>query len=211
MRSGVTLRDPSRFDLRGEIYAGRDVEIDINVVIEGLVILGDRVTIGPGVVLRNCRIGHDSEILAHSLIEEAEIGEGCHIGPFARLRPGTQLADQARIGNFVEVKKSQIGRGSKVNHLSYIGDTTMGSGVNIGAGTITCNYDGANKHQTTIGDNAFIGSDTQLVAPVSIGEGATIGAGSTITRDTPAGQLTLSRSKQVSYPNWQRPQKIDKA
>jgi bifunctional UDP-N-acetylglucosamine pyrophosphorylase/glucosamine-1-phosphate N-acetyltransferase len=198
MQQGVSMLDPARFDLRGELSCGSDVEIDANVIIEGKVIIGNRVRIGANVMLKNTRIGDDVVIEPMSLIDGAEIGDGCQIGPFARLRPGSELAAKARIGNFVEVKKSRIGQGSKVNHLSYIGDTEMGAGVNIGAGTITCNYDGANKHQTIIGDNAFIGSDSQLVAPVSIGAGATIGAGSTITSDAPAGGLTLSRTKQRS-------------
>ncbi len=207
MKAGITLMDPARFDVRGELRAGRDCLLDINVVCEGRVELGEQVTIGPNVYLRDVRIGDGASILAHSVVEEAEIGAGCQIGPFARIRPGTVCEAGARIGNFVEVKKSRIGSGSKVNHLSYIGDTLMGKSVNIGAGTITCNYDGANKHRTVIGDGAFIGSDTQLVAPVTVGEGATIGAGSTITRDAPAGELTLSRAPQKTRPGWQRPVK----
>jgi bifunctional UDP-N-acetylglucosamine pyrophosphorylase/glucosamine-1-phosphate N-acetyltransferase len=207
MGAGVTMADPARFDLRGEITVGSDVFIDCNVIIEGQVVIGDRVRIGANCLLRNVQIGDDTQIEPMSLLDGASVGEACQVGPFARLRPGTELADGAKIGNFVEVKKSRIGRGSKVNHLSYIGDTQMGSGVNVGAGTITCNYDGANKHQTIIGDNAFIGSDSQLVAPVSIGAGATIGAGSTITSDTPENALTLSRSKQRSLENWKRPVK----
>ncbi len=207
MRDGVTLTDPARFDLRGELTVGRDVVIEPNVIIEGQVSLGDRVRIGANTVLTNVQIGTGTEVLPMSVLEDAIVGTGCHIGPFARIRPGTRLADGARIGNFVEVKKSDIGAGSKVNHLSYIGDTRMGAGVNIGAGTITCNYDGANKHRTLIGDGAFIGSDTQLVAPVEIGEGATIGAGSTITREAPPGELTLSRSRQQTVKGWKPPKK----
>lgn len=207
MEAGVGMADPARFDLRGEISVGSDVFIDCNVIIEGEVLIGDRVRIGPNCLLRNVQIGDDTLIEAMSLLDGARIGEGCQVGPYARLRPGTELADGAKIGNFVEVKKSCIGMGSKVNHLSYIGDTEMGAGVNVGAGTITCNYDGANKHKTIIGDGAFIGSDSQLVAPVSIGAGATIGAGSTITSDAPENALTLSRSKQRSLEGWKRPVK----
>ncbi len=207
MAQGVTLMDPARIDIRGELQAGQDTLLDVNTVLEGRVVLGARVTVGPNVYLRDATIGDDVTILANCVIEEAEIGAACQIGPFARIRPGTVCAARARVGNFVEIKNSIIGRGSKVNHLSYIGDTTMGEGVNIGAGTITCNYDGANKHRTVIGDRAFIGSDTQLVAPVTVGEGATIGAGSTITRDAPAGELTLSRAPQKTRNGWQRPVK----
>ena len=207
MREGITLIDPTRFDLRGELQAGEDVIIDINAVLEGDVRLGNRVTIGPNVLLRNVEVGDGTSILANCVIEEAVIGKGACIGPFARVRPETRLADNTRMGNFVEIKKSDVGAGSKINHLSYIGDTTVGKDVNIGAGTITCNYDGANKHRTVIGDKVFIGSDTQLVAPVEIGEGATIGAGSTVTQDAPAGELTLSRSEQVTRKGWKRPVK----
>lgn len=207
MRSGVAFLDPARFDLRGTAIIGQDVVIDVGVVLEGEVVLGDRVRIGANCVLRNVRIGNDVTIEPMSLVEQADIGNHCSIGPFARIRPGTQLADKAKVGNFVEIKNSVIGSASKVNHLSYIGDTTMGSEVNIGAGTITCNYDGANKHRTVIGDRAFIGSDSQLVAPVTVGEGATIGAGSTITRDAPDGELTLSRTGQKSIKDWKRPVK----
>jgi bifunctional UDP-N-acetylglucosamine pyrophosphorylase/glucosamine-1-phosphate N-acetyltransferase len=208
MREGVTLRDPSRFDLRGHIESvGRDVEIDVNVILEGKIKLGDRVKLGPNTLIRDSEIGDDVEIFANCVIENAVVGRGGRVGPFARLRPETQLAEDVHIGNFVEIKKSSIASGSKANHLSYIGDTIVGSGVNIGAGTITCNYDGANKHQTVIEDGAFIGSDTQLVAPVRVGKNATIGAGSTITRDTPENALTLSRVKQVTVEGWQRPTK----
>ncbi len=205
---GVTLRDPSRFDLRGEIVAlGQDIEIDVNVLLEGAVSLGSRVRIGPHVVIRNAHIGDDVEIQAHSVIDGAEVGTGCRIGPFARLRPETKLASGVHVGNFVEIKKSDVDAGSKINHLSYVGDASVGSRVNIGAGTITCNYDGVNKFRTIIEDGAFIGSDSQLVAPVRIGKNATIGAGSTITKDAPEGQLTLSRSKQLSIEEWQRPKR----
>jgi bifunctional UDP-N-acetylglucosamine pyrophosphorylase / glucosamine-1-phosphate N-acetyltransferase len=205
MRAGVTLIDPDRFDLRGTLSAGEDVIIDINAVLEGEVRLGHRVSIGPGVILRNVHVGDDVTILSHCVIEDAEIGSGARIGPFARVRPETRLADHTHIGNFVEIKKSDIGTGSKINHLSYVGDTTVGCNVNIGAGTITCNYDGASKHRTRIGNDVFIGSDTQLVAPVTIEDGATIGAGSTITHDAPAGELTLSRAEQKTRRGWKRP------
>jgi bifunctional UDP-N-acetylglucosamine pyrophosphorylase/glucosamine-1-phosphate N-acetyltransferase len=207
---GVTLHDPARFDLRGELSAGRDVVIDVGVVLEGRVVLGDEVVIGPHSVIRDARIGARTRVESHCVIDHAVIGPDCRIGPYARLRPETVITDGAHIGNFVEIKKSTVGSGSKINHLSYIGDTTVGRDVNVGAGTITCNYDGANKHHTEIGDRAFIGSDTQLVAPVKIGAGATIGAGSTITRDAPAEELTLSRAKQETRKGWKRPVKIKK-
>ena len=208
MESGITLLDPSRFDLRGEIVShGQDVEIDVNVVIEGKVKLGERVKIGPNVIIKHSHIGDDVEIFANSLIDRANIGAGSHIGPFARIRPESTLGENVHIGNFVEIKKTTVGNSSKINHLSYIGDSIIGSNVNVGAGTITCNYDGVNKHLTIIEDGAFIGSDTQLVAPVKIGKNATIGAGSTITKNAPDGQLTLSRSKQDSIQGWQRPVK----
>ncbi len=210
MKSGVTLADPARLDVRGVLSAGRDVFIDCNAIFEGRVELADGVKIGPNVLIRNAVIKENVEILANSVIEDALIGAGSRIGPFARIRPETELADHVHIGNFVEVKKSRVASGSKINHLSYVGDSVIGSRVNIGAGTITCNYDGANKHQTIIGDNAFIGSDTQLVAPVTVGAGATIGAGSTITRDSPPDKLTLSRAKQISVDGWQRPVKKPK-
>lgn len=206
MRTGVSLRDPSRFDVRGQIDAvGRDVEIDVNVVLEGRIKLGDNVRIGANCVIRDCEIGNNVEILPNCVIEDAVIGEGSRIGPFARIRPETRIDDHVHVGNFVEVKKSAISSGSKVNHLSYIGDTIIGRDVNVGAGTITCNYDGANKHQTVIEDGAFIGSDTQLVAPVRVGKNATIGAGATITKDAPENALTLSRAKQITVEGWQRP------
>jgi len=210
MEQGVTLMDPARFDLRGELECGQDVEIDVNVVIEGKVALGDRVKIGPNNVLKDCRIGADAVVLANCIIEGSEIGAGAHIGPFSRVRPDSRIGAEAHIGNFVEIKKSTIGTGSKVNHLSYVGDTTMGSGVNIGAGTITANYDGANKHQTVIEDNASTGSNSVLVAPVKVGAGATVGAGSVISKDAPAGELTVARARQTTISGWKRPQKKPK-
>jgi bifunctional UDP-N-acetylglucosamine pyrophosphorylase / glucosamine-1-phosphate N-acetyltransferase len=211
MEQGVTLRDPSRFDLRGSLESlGQDIEIDINVILEGKNKIGSSVTIGANTRIKNSVIGDYVEILDNCVIEDAVIGAGSRIGPFARLRPETVLGTNVHIGNFVEIKKSDVAEKSKINHLSYIGDTTVGSNVNIGAGTITCNYDGANKFRTVIEDGAFIGSDTQLVAPVTVGKNATIGAGSTITKDSPENQLTLSRSKQVSILGWQRPIKKEK-
>ena len=207
MQQGVTVIDPARLDIRGNVTVGRDVQLDVNVILQGNVTLGHRVKIGANTILTDVTIGDDVEILPNCLLEQATVGNGCLIGPFARLRPETQLAKNVKIGNFVEIKKSVVADGSKISHLSYIGDSQIGKKVNIGAGTITCNYDGVNKHQTIIGDNAFIGSDTQLIAPVTVGNGATIGAGSTITRDTPAEQLTLSRVQQQSMPHWQRPVK----
>ncbi|TDJ24025.1 MAG: UDP-N-acetylglucosamine diphosphorylase/glucosamine-1-phosphate N-acetyltransferase [Gammaproteobacteria bacterium] len=205
MRGGVKLYDPARIDVRGTLQVGTDIEIDINCVFEGDVSLSDRVKIGANCVIRNSTIGSDSIIQPMSSIDGAVIGNRVSIGPFARIRPGTECADEVKIGNFVETKKSQIGAGSKVNHLSYIGDAEIGAAVNIGAGTITCNYDGVNKFKTIIEDGVFIGSNTQLVAPVRIARGATIGAGSTITSDTPADKLTLSRSKQVTINAWKKP------
>jgi bifunctional UDP-N-acetylglucosamine pyrophosphorylase/glucosamine-1-phosphate N-acetyltransferase len=210
LQAGVTLADPARFDLRGTLTAGEDVLIDVNAVLEGNIVLGNRVSIGPNVVIRNATVGDDVTILANCVIEDAEIGSHSRIGPFARLRPETRLSTNTHIGNFVEIKKSDVGVGSKVNHLSYIGDTSIGADVNIGAGTITCNYDGANKHRTVIGDNVFIGSDSQLVAPVEVKQGATIGAGSTITRDVEANELTLSRAPQKTVTGWKRPVKKTK-
>lgn len=207
MRDGVTLADPARFDLRGTLHTGVDVSFDINVIVEGEVRLADGVRVGPNCLLKNCAIGQGTEILANCVIEGATVGENARIGPFARLRPEATLAADTHVGNFVEIKKSHLGRGSKANHLTYLGDAEIGAGVNIGAGTITCNYDGVNKFTTEIGDGAFIGSNTALIAPVIVGAGATIGAGSVITRETPAGQLTLSRSPQTTIPGWERPQK----
>ncbi|MDO8845728.1 bifunctional UDP-N-acetylglucosamine diphosphorylase/glucosamine-1-phosphate N-acetyltransferase GlmU [Methylicorpusculum sp.] len=211
MAEGVTLADPARFEVRGHVEKlGIDIEIDINVILEGAISIGNNVKIGANSIIKNAVIHDDVEILPNCIIEDAEVGRGSRVGPFARLRPQALLADNVHIGNFVEIKKSKIATGSKVNHLSYIGDSVIGSHVNIGAGTITCNYDGVNKFQTIIGDNAFIGSNSQLVAPVSIGNNATIGAGSTITKDTPDGQLTLARAKQISIASWQRPVKKEK-
>ncbi|ESS71228.1 bifunctional protein GlmU [Methyloglobulus morosus KoM1] len=208
MEQGVTFRDPARFDLRGSIESlGQDIEIDINVILEGKNNLGSNIVIGANTRIKNSIIGDNVEILDNCFIENAVIGPGSRIGPFARLRPETVLGTNVHIGNFVEIKKSDVADKSKINHLSYIGDTTVGSNVNIGAGTITCNYDGANKYRTVIEDGAFIGSDTQLIAPVTVGKNATIGAGSTITKDSPENQLTLSRAKQVSVAGWQRPVK----
>ena len=210
MAQGVTLRDPARLEVRGEMAVGRDVSIDVNVVCEGKVTLGNDVTIGANSYLRDATIGDGAAVQPNSVIEEAEIGAGCRVGPFARIRPGTRLAAEVHIGNFVEIKKATVAQGSKINHLSYVGDATVGARVNIGAGTITCNYDGANKYQTVIEDDVFVGSDTQLVAPVTIGAGATIGAGSTITKDTPPGELTLSRAPQQTRRGWKRPVKKPK-
>ncbi|MDH5486636.1 MAG: bifunctional UDP-N-acetylglucosamine diphosphorylase/glucosamine-1-phosphate N-acetyltransferase GlmU [Gammaproteobacteria bacterium] len=207
MQQGVTLRDPARLDVRGELTCGRDVVIDVNVIFEGKVRLGDRVQVGPNNVIRDSTVGSGTVILPNCVIEETDIGADCRIGPFARLRPETHLAAHVHVGNFVEVKKSDVAEGSKMNHLSYIGDTSIGRNVNIGAGTITCNYDGANKHRTIIGDNVFVGSNTALVAPVTVGEDATIGAGSVISKDAPAGELTLTRAPQTTKPGWKRPVK----
>ncbi len=207
MAQGVTLSDPARIDVRGELTCGRDVTIDVNCVFEGKVVLGDRVKVGAHCVIRNARIGPDSEVLPFSHLDDATAGSHCRIGPYARLRPRTRLANGVHVGNFVEIKASDIGDRSKANHLTYLGDSSIGRNVNVGAGTIVCNYDGANKHRTVIEDDVFIGSDTQLVAPVTVGKGTTIGAGSTITKDTPQGELTLSRAKQVTVPGWKRPEK----
>ena len=207
MAHGVTLADPARLDVRGKLVCGRDVEIDVGCIFEGEVKLGNNVRVGAYSILKNTSIAEGTDIAPYSHIDSSEVGANCHIGPYARLRPGTRLHDGVHIGNFVEIKNSEIAANSKANHLSYIGDSSVGSRVNIGAGTITCNYDGANKYRTVIEDDVFIGSDTQLVAPVKVGRGATIGAGSTITRDAPEGELTLSRSKQVTVPGWKRPVK----
>ena len=207
MRAGATLADPARVDIRGEVTVERDVHIDVNTVLIGRVHLAARVTVGPNCLIRDSRIGADTDIKSNCVIEEAEVEQGCRIGPFARVRPGSVLGPDAHIGNFVEVKNSTVGAGSKVNHLSYVGDARIGAAVNVGAGTITCNYDGANKLLTLIEDGAFIGSGSMLVAPVRIGAGATIGAGSTITEDAPEGKLTLTRGKQTTVDGWQRPQK----
>jgi len=207
LETGVTLADPARIDVRGRLECGRDVSIDVNCIFEGKVSLGDGVRIGPNCVIRNCAIREGTEVLAFAHLEDSEIGARCRIGPFARLRPGAQLAEEVHVGNFVEVKASRLGAGSKANHLSYIGDSEVGERVNVGAGTITCNYDGAAKHRTVIEDDCFIGSDATLVAPVRIARGSYIGAGSTISKDTPAGQLTVARARQVSIPGWKPPRK----
>ena len=210
LEAGVTLADPARIDVRGELLCGRDVAIDVNCVFEGRVELAERVSIGPNCVLKNCRIGSGAKIAPFCHIEDAVVGAESIVGPYARLRPGTELGRDVHIGNFVEVKNSSIADHSKANHLAYIGDATIGSRVNVGAGTITCNYDGANKFRTVIEDDVFIGSDTQLVAPVTVGRGATLGAGTTLTRDAPPDQLTVSRAKQMSIPGWKRPVKKKK-
>jgi bifunctional UDP-N-acetylglucosamine pyrophosphorylase/glucosamine-1-phosphate N-acetyltransferase len=202
MRQGMTMLDPTRVDIRGDVVTQEDVTVDINVIFEGQVTLGRGCHIGPNCIIKNSWLGDDVIIEANSMIEDSRVESQCHIGPFARLRPGSELKTKSRIGNFVEIKKSQIGAGAKVNHLSYIGDTIMGERVNVGAGTITCNYDGINKHQTIIGNGAFIGSGTQLVAPVEIGKNAFIGAGSTITMNAPDGQLTVSRARQQTIKEW---------
>jgi bifunctional UDP-N-acetylglucosamine pyrophosphorylase/glucosamine-1-phosphate N-acetyltransferase len=210
LEQGVTLADPARIDVRGSLSCGRDVSIDVNCVFEGTVELEDGVTIGAHCVIRNARIARGASIKPFCHIEDAVIGAASVIGPYARLRPGTELAEEVHIGNFVEVKNSQIAAHSKANHLAYVGDATVGSRVNIGAGTITCNYDGANKFRTVIEDDAFIGSDTQLVAPVRVGKGATLGAGTTLTKDAPEGKLTISRGKQMTIEGWKRPVKLKK-
>ena len=211
LQQGVTLKDPARLDIRGTLTCGRDVEIDVNCVFEGNISLGDNVKIAANCVIKNAVIQAGTHIAPFTHIDDSRIGENSRIGPYARLRPGTTLAADTHIGNFVELKNTQVDIGSKINHLSYVGDTTVGKNVNIGAGTITCNYDGANKFRTVIEDNAFIGSDSQLIAPITIGKGATIAAGSTITRDAPAEQLTFCRAKeQKSIAGWKRPVKIKK-
>jgi bifunctional UDP-N-acetylglucosamine pyrophosphorylase/glucosamine-1-phosphate N-acetyltransferase len=209
LRAGVTLADPARIDVRGTLLVGRDVTIDVNCVFEGTVHLGDGVKIGPNCVIREAEVGAGSEIHAMSLLDGARVGARCVVGPFARLRPDSALGDGSHVGNFVELKNSRLGANSKANHLSYLGDAEVGAGVNVGAGTITCNYDGANKWPTVIGDDAFIGSGSMLVAPVEIGSRATIGAGSTITADAPADTLTLARTTQTTIPTWSRPAKLD--
>jgi len=205
MTNGVALADPSRIDIRGNAKISNDVFIDINAVIEGDVKIGSGTNIGPNCVIINSSIGENVNIKANCVIENAVVENNCEVGPYARLRPDTHLSQNAKIGNFVEIKKANIGEGSKVNHLSYVGDTDMGKNVNVGAGTITCNYDGANKHKTIIGDNVFIGSDSQLVAPVNIASGATIGAGATVTKDVEEDMLVISRSPQKSIAGWERP------
>ena len=210
MLAGVTLADPARVDVRGTLVHGTDVFIDVNVVFEGDVVLGDRVHIGPNCVIRNSRIGNDTEVFPCCVIDSATIGANCNIGPFARFRPTSTLADEVHIGNFVEVKNSQMGHGSKANHLAYVGDATVGSRVNIGAGTIVANYDGANKHRTIIEDDVHTGSNSVLVAPITIEKGATIAAGSTVTHHVPGGKLTIARARQTTIENWQRPVKQKK-
>jgi bifunctional UDP-N-acetylglucosamine pyrophosphorylase/glucosamine-1-phosphate N-acetyltransferase len=205
--AGTTLLDPARIDVRGNLEVGQDVVIDVDVIFEGSVRLGNGVRVGPFCLLRDVVVEADAIIESHTVIDRAHIGPGARVGPFARIRPDTRLAANVHIGNFVEIKKSDVGDGSKINHLSYVGDTLVGARVNVGAGTITCNYDGAHKHQTIISDDAFIGSDTQLVAPVTVHAGATIGAGSTITTDAPAGKLTLGRVRQHTVEGWKRPSK----
>lgn len=207
LESGVMLRDPARFDLRGQLQCGLDVEIDINVLIEGVVSLGDRVVIGAGCILKDCEIDDDTVIAPYSVIDGASIAEQCVIGPFARLRPGSEIQSKAHVGNFVELKAVQLGENSKANHLTYLGDAVIGRDVNIGAGVITCNYDGANKHQTEIGDDVFVGSSSQLIAPVVIKNGATIGAGTTVTRDVASHQLHITRAKAKTIDHWVRPKK----
>ena len=208
-QQGAIVMDPARLDVRGRTRVGQDVQLDINVVLEGENELGDGVTIGPHCVLINCRLGPDTRVHSHCVLDGVITEGDCDIGPFARLRPGTELAAQSRVGNFVETKQARIGKGSKVSHLSYVGDAVVGANVNLGAGTITCNYDGANKHQTVIGDGVFVGSNSALVAPIEIKSGATIGAGSTITKVAPADTLTLTRAKQLSLKGWKRPVKGD--
>ena len=208
--AGVRFADPARFDQRGTVFAGRDVSVDVDVIFEGEVVLGDNVCIGPFCRLKDARIGAGTDVRAHCDIEGAQVADNCMIGPYARLRPGTELAEGAHIGNFVETKMARIGKGSKANHLSYLGDAQVGEHVNIGAGTITCNYDGANKHITRIEDDVFVGSNSALVAPLTIGAGATIGAGSTITSNVPAGDLGVARGKQTTIKGWQRPKKTMK-
>jgi bifunctional UDP-N-acetylglucosamine pyrophosphorylase/glucosamine-1-phosphate N-acetyltransferase len=207
MAQGVGFADPARVDIRGELKCGKDVYIDANALFEGNVTLGDNVRIESNNVVRDSELGNGTVVHPNCHMEGATIGAGCEIGPFSRLRPGAELADRVKVGNFVEIKKSKVASGSKINHLTYIGDTDIGRNVNVGAGTITCNYDGANKYRTTIGDNAFIGSGVELVAPIDVGEGATIGAGSTISKSAPADKLTLERAKQVTVSSWQRPEK----
>ncbi|QHS10388.1 bifunctional UDP-N-acetylglucosamine diphosphorylase/glucosamine-1-phosphate N-acetyltransferase GlmU [Sinimarinibacterium sp. NLF-5-8] len=212
MHQGVRMADPARVDIRGRVMAGRDVFLDVGCILEGEVTLGDNVHIGAYSMVRDSEIGADTQIEAHSILDRARVGKACQIGPFARLRPQAQIGDEAHVGNFVEIKKTTLGARSKANHLAYLGDGEVGSDVNIGAGTIFCNYDGANKHLTVIEDGAFIGSDSQLVAPVRVGRGATVGAGSTIAKDVPAGGLTICRAReQKTFANWQRPRKTPKA
>ncbi|HLR17242.1 MAG TPA: bifunctional UDP-N-acetylglucosamine diphosphorylase/glucosamine-1-phosphate N-acetyltransferase GlmU [Alcanivoracaceae bacterium] len=210
MQQGATVLDPARLDVRGNVVVGQDVTLDVGVVLEGEVTLGENVVIGPHCVIKNSTIGANTVVEAHSIIEDSVVGEACNIGPFARLRPGTQLSEKVKVGNFVETKAAIVGKASKINHLSYVGDARLGADVNVGAGTITCNYDGANKHLTTIEDNAFIGSNTSLVAPVTVGANATVGAGSVITADVQPNELALTRAKQRAITGWERPTKKSK-
>lgn len=210
MLNGANLRDPSRIDIRGDVTVGMDVMIDVNVIFEGNVVLGNNVTIGAGAILKDCTIADNAEIKPYTLVESATLAEDASAGPFARLRPGAELHQDAHVGNFVEMKKAVLGQGSKAGHLTYLGDAKIGKGVNIGAGTITCNYDGANKHLTVIEDDVFIGSDSQLVAPVTVARGATVGAGSTITRNVGEQELVITRVKQKHFSQWQRPVKSSK-
>ncbi|MGF1683425.1 bifunctional UDP-N-acetylglucosamine diphosphorylase/glucosamine-1-phosphate N-acetyltransferase GlmU [Photobacterium minamisatsumaniensis] len=207
LEQGVMLRDPARFDLRGELQCGTDIEIDVNVIIEGSVSIGNNVMIGAGCVLKDCEIDDNTIIRPYSVIEGATVGEDCTVGPFTRLRPGAELVGDSHVGNFVEMKKARLGKGSKANHLTYLGDADIGERVNIGAGTITCNYDGANKFKTEIGDDVFVGSDTQLIAPVKIAKGATIGAGATINRNIGEGELVITRAPARTIKGWKRPEK----
>ncbi|MEE9267188.1 MAG: bifunctional UDP-N-acetylglucosamine diphosphorylase/glucosamine-1-phosphate N-acetyltransferase GlmU [Gammaproteobacteria bacterium] len=207
MRDGVTIVDPARLDIRGEVDIGRDVSLDVNVILEGKVVIAEGARIGPNCVIKDAEIGPDSEIHANTVIEQATVGAGCRIGPYARLRPGTTLAEDVHIGNFVEVKNTRVGRRSKANHLTYLGDSQVGKDVNVGAGTITCNYDGAEKHTTVIEDGVFVGSGVELVAPITVHAGATIGAGATVTKDVASGVLSVNRGRQTTIENWARPTK----
>ena len=210
MRDGVTIVDPARLDVRGEVDIGRDVSLDVNVILEGRVVIAEGASIGPNCVIRNAEIGPETQIFANTVIEQASIGAGCEIGPYARLRPGTTLAEDVHIGNFVEIKNTRVGRGSKANHLTYLGDSRVGKDVNVGAGTITCNYDGAEKHTTVIEDGVFVGSGVELVAPITVHAGATIGAGATVTKDVAPGVLSVNRGRQTTIENWIRPTKKKK-
>lgn len=205
MASGVTVADPARVDVRGTLHAGIDCFVDVNTLFEGEVQLGEGVTIGTGCVLRNCSIGDNTTLHPHTLVDESVVGNACQLGPFARIRPNTRLADGVRIGNFVETKKTSMGEGSKANHLAYLGDATIGSGVNVGAGTVTCNYDGINKHPTTIGDDVFVGTNSTLVAPIELGDGAFVAAGSTLTTKVKEGSLAVGRARQKNIDGWTRP------
>lgn len=211
MSEGVSIADPARLDIRGEVDVGQDVSLDVNIVLEGNVVIAEGVRIGPNCIIKDAEIGAGSEIHANTVIEQARVGSGCRIGPYARLRPGTDLAEEVHIGNFVEVKNTRVGRGSKANHLTYLGDSQIGQNVNVGAGTITCNYDGAEKHTTIIEDDVFVGSGVELVAPITVRAGATIGAGATVTKDIPSGVLSVNRGRQTTVENWARPTKKGKA